>query len=131
MRIADAARTTILVVDDELLVRLDLAQSLVQAGYRTREASNAAEAIEILERDSKIRAVFTDIQMPGTLNGIALSHYIRKRWPPTILVVSSGNQPETSELPLNTDFLAKPVSQDMLGRVLQAIERKLAEGAGS
>lgn len=111
-------------------MRLDLAQSLVQAGYRTREASNAAEAIEILERDSTIRAVFTDIQMPGTMNGIALSHYTRKRWPPTILVVSSGNQPETSELPLNTDFLAKPVSQDMLGRVLQAIERKLAEGAG-
>lgn len=121
-----ASPTTVLVVDDEWLIRTDLAQNLERAGYCVREASNAAEAIAMLERDSSIRVVFTDIQMPGMMDGIALSHHIRQRWPPTILVVSSGNRaPLSSELPDNTEFLAKPVGRSSLDKLLQNIERKL------
>lgn len=123
----DAPKSTVLVVEDEFLVRLDLAQRLEQAGYHVREASNAAEAIDILAKDSTIRVVFTDIQMPGTMNGIGLSHYIRKRWPPTILIVCSATPPNASELPFNTEFMEKPVGNNTLDRVLQAIERNLAD----
>ena len=72
-----------LVVEDEALVRFDLTQSLQAEGYETFEAADAAEAIGVMEAHPEIRVVFTDIQMPGTMDGLALSHYVRKRWPPT------------------------------------------------
>ena len=74
-----------LVVEDDALVRFDLAQTLEAEGYKTFEAADAAEAIAVLEAHSEITVVFTDIQMPGTMDGLALSHYVRKRWPPTII----------------------------------------------
>src|SRR5688572_5865336 len=85
-----AEQRAVLVVEDEPLVRLDLATRLADAGYLIFEASYAAEAIGILERHPQIRVVFTDIQMPGDMDGLALAHYVRHRWPPTIIVVSSG-----------------------------------------
>ena len=72
-------------------MRFDLAQTLEAEGFKTFEAADAEEAIAVLEANSEIRVVFTDIQMPGTMDGLALSHYVRKRWPPTIIVVSSGH----------------------------------------
>ena len=79
-----------LVVEDDALVRFDLAQTLEAEGYKTFEAAGAAEAITILKANPEISVVFTDIQMPGTMDGLALSRYVRERWPPTIIVVSSG-----------------------------------------
>ena len=116
---SDLAKTTVLVVDDELLVGMDLALNLELVGYRTYQAGNAADALEVLEKHPEIRIVFTDIQMPGSMDGIALSHYIRKRWPPTILVICSGNRtPRSSEMPSDTDFLPKPVCKGTLDRFL-------------
>ena len=66
-----------LVVEDDALVRFDLAQTLEAEGYKTFEAADAEEAIAVLEGNSEIRVVFTDIQMPGTMDGLALSHYVR------------------------------------------------------
>ena len=71
----------VLVVEDDAIVRFDLAQTLEAAGYKTFEAADATQAIAILEANSEIRVVFTDIQMPGSMDGLALSHYVRKRWP--------------------------------------------------
>ena len=123
---ADTAKATVLVVDDELLVRMDLSRQLEFAGYLTYEAGSAADAIALLEKHPEIRVVFTDIQMPGTMDGLALSHYIRKRWPPTILVICSGNRtPHPSEMPSETDFISKPVSGKMFDRVLRNVESKL------
>ena len=123
---ADTAKATVLVVDDELLVRMDLSRQLELAGYLTYEAGSAADAIALLEKHPEIRVVFTDIQMPGTMDGLALSHYIRKRWPPTILVICSANRmPHSSEMPSETDFITKPVSGKMFDRVLRNVESKL------
>jgi CheY-like chemotaxis protein len=72
-----AEQRAVLVVEDESLVRLDLATKLVDAGYLIFEASSAAEAIGILERHPEIRVVFTDIQMPGDMDGLALARYVR------------------------------------------------------
>lgn len=122
-----AEKFAVLVVEDEVLVRLDLVTRLADAGYATHEASNAAEAIAILEKHAEIRVVFTDIQMPGDMDGLALAHYVRKRWPPTIIVVSSGRvQPRADEMPEDVPFLAKPYEQRELGTILGHVAAKLA-----
>ena len=63
-----------------------------EAGYEAVEASNADEAIRILEADPTIRLVFTDIDMPGSMDGLKLAHYVRGRWPPIKLIVASGSR---------------------------------------
>ena len=106
-------------VEDDPIVRFDLAQTLEAAGYKTFEAADAAQAIAILEVDSETRVVFTDIQMPGTMDGLALSHYVRSRWPPTIIVVSSGRcSPAKDEMPTDAVFVGKPYAPQWLGIVL-------------
>ena len=73
------------------------------------EAADAEKAIAILEANSEIRVVFTDIEMPGTMDGLALSHYVRKRWPPTIIVVGSGRcRPSIDEMAIGAVFVPKP-----------------------
>lgn len=117
---------TVLVVDDEPLVRMDLVALLEAAGFQTREASCAAEAIGVLEQDRGIRVLFTDIQMPGSMDGLALSHYVSERWPPTILVICSGNRaPPQDKLPQDASFIAKPVSRIELDSLLRAVEFRL------
>lgn len=117
----------VLVVEDEALIRLDFAEMLRDAGYQTYEASNAAEAIAVLELHSEIRAVFTDIQMPGDMDGLQLSHYIRNRWPPTVIVVCSANElPSTDVMPKDASFISKPYEFNALGKVLSHVDVQLA-----
>ena len=118
---------TVLVVEDEVLVRMDLVATLQSAGYQTLEAGSAAEAISILEAQAEIRVVFTDIQMPGTMDGVALAQYVRKRWPPTIIVVSSGKvQSAAGELADDMPFLQKPYNPAHLAQVLSKVAARLA-----
>jgi len=72
----------VLVVEDEFLSRLHAVSLVEEAGYKAVEASNAEEAIAVLEARKDIRIVFTDIDMPGTMDGLKLAHAIRTRWPP-------------------------------------------------
>jgi DNA-binding NtrC family response regulator len=116
----------VLVVEDEMLIRMDLADSLQRRGFAVFEAGSAVEAIQILEREPTIRVVFTDIQMPGDMDGVALSHYVRQRWPPTIIVVSSGNAHLATTLPTNVAFLVKPFNSAALDREITNIVRRLA-----
>jgi two-component system, response regulator PdtaR len=100
---------TVLVVEDEALIRFDLCLILEDAGFDVLQAGSADEAIGVLEANPAIGAVFTDINMPGSWNGLQLAHYVRKRWPPTILILCSGNEkPDHSVMPSRTSFLAKP-----------------------
>ena len=117
----------VLVVEDEVLVRYDLVTTLEEAGYQTHEASTAAEAIRILESHPEIRVVFTDIQMPGDMDGLALARFVRERWPPTIIVVSSGRvQPGPGEMPDGVPFLAKPYEERRLRNILNEVSARLA-----
>ena len=121
-----ARACTVLVVEDEPLIRSHLAGMLEGQGCKTVEASNAAEAIAILERNSAITVVFTDIQMPGTMDGIALAQYVRKRWPPTIIVVSSGKaQAAADVLREDITFVAKPYEDRHLSEVIGHVRRRL------
>jgi CheY-like chemotaxis protein len=99
----------VLVVEDEHLIRMDTASSLEDEGFIVHEAANAAEAIRCLELHSEIRLVFTDVNMPGTMDGVALAHYVRGRWPPVKLIVTSGYAKiQESDLPPGSLFVAKP-----------------------
>lgn len=116
--------TVVLVVEDEPIVRLDAIQLLTDAGFRVIEAGNADEAISILEERRDIRVVVTDIQMPGSMDGLKLAATIRDRWPPIALIVTSGRlvvQPQ--ELPERGRFLAKPYNGP---RLIEAVQTALA-----
>ena len=116
----------VLVVEDEPIIRLDLVDTLQRAGFRTLEAGSAAEAIALLERHPEIRAVFTDVQMPGTMDGVALARCVRERWPPTIIVVSSGKMTfQPGELADDILTLAKPYDQSRLEQVIADVGARL------
>lgn len=124
---ADRSHVAALVVEDDVLLRLDLVETLQRAGYRTYEASEAKDAIVLLEANPDIRVVFTDIEMPGSMDGLALAHYVRFRWPPTFIVVSSGQlRPTPSLLPTETEFLPKPFAKDELVRICRSLDARLA-----
>lgn len=112
---------TILVVDDEPLIRMSLAAFFEDEGFIVFEADSADTAIATLESHAAIQIVVTDVQMPGAMDGLKLAHFIRDRWPPTILIVSSGVARLTAaDLPSRSAFVAKPVD---LQRVVDEIER--------
>jgi CheY-like chemotaxis protein len=101
----------VLLVEDEFLLRLDAASMIEAAGFTVIVASDADEAIEILETRNDVAVVFTDIQMPGSMDGLKLARAVRGRWPPIKIVATSGrgNVGET-DLPEGGRFLAKPYS---------------------
>jgi len=99
----------VLVVEDETLVRVTALASIEESGFEAIAAGNADEAIRALETRGDIRAVFTDVQMPGPMDGLKLAQVIRDRWPPVALLVTSGKTRVTaSDLPSGARFLPKP-----------------------
>jgi len=114
----------VLVVEDEPLLRLFATQVVEDAGYEPLEAANAAQAIALLESRDDIRIVFTDIDMPGGLDGIALAACIRDRWPPISIIMTSGKPwPPRVAIPADTVFFSKPYRQD---RVIASLQRMAA-----
>ena len=117
-------KAVVLVVEDSLLIRMGAVDLVQWAGYEALEASDADEAIRILESRSDIDLVFTDVQMPGTMDGVKLAHYIRERWPPVKLIVASGAAIlEESSLPGGSRFFSKPYDEH---RITDAMARLLA-----
>ncbi|WP_235695857.1 response regulator [Agrobacterium larrymoorei] len=99
----------ILVIEDEPIIRMTVAEDLLSEGFSVVEASNAHEALAILESGEKITAIFSDIDMPGTLNGLQLAWIVRERWPPVHLFLTSGHKrPRVDELPEQACFIPKP-----------------------
>jgi two-component system, response regulator PdtaR len=115
-------KAVILVVEDEALIRMGAIDLVRAAGFAALEASNAAHAIAILEARPDIHLVFTDIEMPGTMDGIKLAHYIRDRWPLVKLIVASGRAiVEESQLPAGARFFAKPYRDDTIVAALREL----------
>lgn len=100
---------SVLVVEDEHLIRMDTASELEATGFIVHEAKDAADAIRCLELHSEIRLVFTDVNMPGSMDGLALARYVRGRWPPVKIIVTSGYvKVRESDLPTGALFIEKP-----------------------
>jgi two-component system, response regulator PdtaR len=99
----------ILIVEDEFLLRMDSSKLIEDAGFEVIQAGNADEAIEILKARPGIHVVFTDIQMPGSMDGLKLARFVRNRWPPIKIVATSGLlRVEDDDLPAGSVFLPKP-----------------------
>jgi two-component system, response regulator PdtaR len=98
----------ILTVEDEFLISEYLRTILETSGHRVIATFDADEAIEVLERVRDIQLVITDINMPGSMDGLRLAAAIRDRWPPIHLIVVTGFAPPCSELPRDSLFIPKP-----------------------
>ena len=102
-------RLVVLVVEDEPLMLIDAVDLVTDAGFEAIGAKNADEAIRILENRKDIGVVFTDVNMPGSMDGIKLAHAVRNRWPPIEIIVTSGlNLADVQELPERGVFFPKP-----------------------
>jgi len=115
-------RPVVLVVEDESLIRTTAIDMVEDAGFEAIAASDADEAIRILESRNDIRAIFTDVQMPGSMDGLRLARVVRNRWPPVALIVTSG-QTNVAEghLPTGGRFLRKPYEAAHVGALLQEL----------
>ncbi|MBR1154243.1 response regulator [Bradyrhizobium sp. JYMT SZCCT0428] len=120
--ISDAKRAVILIVEDELLIRLNAVEMIEEAGFEAVEAASADEAIAILERRLDITVVFTDIQMPGSMDGLKLVAAVRDRWPPILIVATSGRAKlGIGDLPEGSRFLPKPYSPAEITETLRQL----------
>lgn len=113
-----------LVVDDEIFARLFAVQILLDQGFTVLEAADAAEGLEVLDRNDHISLLFTDISLPGEMDGIRLAETVRRTRPDIALVLTSGRmEPAKDAVPQGGRFLPKPYTAHALARVIQALER--------
>jgi CheY-like chemotaxis protein len=113
------SKDAILVVEDEALIRLWAADLLEENGFSVLEAADADAALKLLETRPDVKLLFTDVQMPGSLNGMELAREVHARWPHILLVITSGRERLTrAEIPDDGRFVAKPYSaEELLGQV--------------
>jgi DNA-binding NtrC family response regulator len=105
----DNEPVAVLVVEDEVLLRLVTADILEDAGFHVIEAHDAQEARILLEERPDVQVVFTDWNMPGEIDGLGLAHLVSKRWPEIGIIVTSGKMhPAPGDIPAGVGFLAKP-----------------------
>ena len=115
-----SSRPCVLVVEDEFFCRFHAVDLVEAAGFSAIEASNADEAIAILEARKDIRIVFTDIDMPGSMDGLNLARAIRDRWPPIELILTSGHfDVPKSDIPERGLFFSKPYRDQEIVSALQ------------
>jgi CheY-like chemotaxis protein len=105
----------VLVVEDEMLLRMRAVEMVEEAGFTSVEAVDADQAVAILESRSDIALLFTDIQMPGSMDGLKLAHAVRKRWPPIKIILVSGQLKLADlELPADSRFFGKPLEAKVM-----------------
>jgi CheY-like chemotaxis protein len=118
----------VLLVEDEPLVRLFMAELLVDAGFRVVEAANADEALTVLNAGVDIHVLLADVDMPPGMNGYELAQAVHGHWPAVEILMTSGRQwPADGDLPPGAAFLAKPCPNDaIISHVRSAADRALA-----
>jgi two-component system, response regulator PdtaR len=124
MSLSEAGRPlAVLVVEDDAILRLHALDIVEEAGFTAIEAKNADEAIAILESRSDIAVLFTDVNMPGSMDGLKLAQAVRNRWPPIKIVVVSGHvQVDQNALPPHSRFFGKPFeAEKMIGELRELI----------
>jgi two-component system, response regulator PdtaR len=116
---------TILVAEDNEILRLIASELLEEHGYTVVEADNAEEALKVMEKRTDVRLLFTDIQMPPGCDGLELAREVHNRWPKVHLVITSGQvQPTQAEIADHGRFIRKPYrAKDLLGQIDELIEK--------
>jgi CheY-like chemotaxis protein len=120
-----AQSEAILVVEDEALIRMVAVDALSDCGLRLYDAGDADEALEMIEEHPEIRLVFTDVNMPGTMDGLRLVERVHSLWPKIELIVTSGRERLLDrQLPEHGSFLSKPyLPSQLVDMVLKKIRR--------
>src|ERR1700726_2502588 len=113
----------VLVVEDEMLLRMRAVDIVEDAGYTSVEAVDADEAVAILESRSDIALLFTDIQMPGSMDGLGLARAVHERWPPIKIILVSGQLKAANiDIPADSRFFGKPLGdQEMIAEMRNMI----------
>ena len=112
MKKASMSAGKILVVDGQAMIRMFGADMIADAGYEVIEANSADEALVVLEKAEGITLLFSDIDMPGSMNGLALAELVHKRWPDVKLLLTSGaHNLEDKDMPDHGRFVAKPYNE--------------------
>ena len=112
----------VLIVEDEMMLRMRAVDIVEDAGFSPVQAVNADQALSILELRSDISLLFTDIQMPGSMDGLKLAHAVHDRWPAIKIILVSGQvNPSDAEKPADSRFFGKPLSDDQMIAELQAM----------
>ena len=115
-------RPVVLIVEDEFLVRMGTIAAVETAGFDVLEAGDSDEAIAILSVRDDIRLIFTDVHMPGSMDGLKLAHFVRDRWPPVKIIATSGRvRIAESDLPEGGRFLPKPYSAGEITATLREL----------
>jgi CheY-like chemotaxis protein len=113
----------VLVVEDEMLLRMRAVDMVEDAGFTPVEAVDADEAVAILESRSDVAMLFTDIQMPGSMDGLRLAHAVHERWPPIKIILVSGQlKPANIAIPADSRFFGKPLeAKEMIAEMRNMI----------
>lgn len=110
----------VLVVEDEPLILMDIVDQLQAEGFKTYEAINADAAVALLEEHADIGLIFTDIDMPGSMDGLKLAAAVRNRWPPVRIIVTSGRHVVSeADMPEGTVFFAKPYDPATIAQLMR------------
>jgi CheY-like chemotaxis protein len=126
------AHLAVLVVEDDVLVRLTAADYLRETGYSVIEAANAAEALAVFASGQEVDVVFTDVQMPGAMDGLMLARWIRKYHPNTEVLVTSGkvDSADLAGRVAHDAFFAKPYRLEAVAaRIRASVQDRQNEGA--
>lgn len=115
---------TVLVVEDELMVRMPIVEYLRDCGYHVLEAGDAKEAIAATDADASVNLVFSDVRMPGSMDGFGLAEWFRSHHPEVPVLLTSGfsgNRGLTADPVLVNGFIEKPYSQKQVERRIAAL----------
>jgi CheY-like chemotaxis protein len=119
---AASNRPVVLIVEDEVLLRWQAVAIVEDAGFDVVEAANGDEAIAILEVRDDVHVLFTDIRMPGAIDGLRLAHMVRTRWPPVKILAASGQTTfRADDLPAGAKYLLKPYAFETLSRTIMEL----------
>lgn len=114
----------VLIVEDDDFLRFASSHELAESGFRTLVARTADEAVAILNEFEAIDALFTDISMPGSMNGVALAHHVREKQPGACVLITSGDEPPPDPaMPENSHFIPKPYTlPDVAAMIRELVE---------
>jgi len=115
-------KITVLVVEDEALLRMNTVDELVAHGFDVVEAANAKEAIAIFRGGDRFECLFTDVDMPGDADGLELAAMVKAAWPPIEVIVTSGHRDvKQSDLPKDGLFVGKPYSTEIIAELIRKL----------
>jgi CheY-like chemotaxis protein len=124
-----SAQPVILIVEDDTLLRMDAVAMIKAEGYQTIEATNADDAIMLLESRADIAVIFTDVQMPGSMDGLKLAAAVKDRWPPVKIIATSGlGTVGVSDLPEGGRFIPKPYTGSQISTAIREFLRESGTG---